>query len=1369
MADADKDDDDSSVMIVDKPEFTNPTASSKPSSSSQTSTKPKKTKSTLSGNDDDEIEVVETENSIFNPTISYPHPRHLCGVNNFKTTSHKLTCDKCYCYVCNIPAKDCREWKVHCDANDEEYKWETMRNKKKSEAADVIVLDDSDDEEESSEAAEVKKVLTEVYDEIQTVQKPGSTAIEGECSQLPTLPGLHIDTIGRIPFPLTNVYADFLIQKVTKPLNMNNNSSSTSTSSSSSSSQSGSRNNTILQIDKPFKFDNPAWDKSLKSVFKEVSEKHGLDHDSTSYKMDKLILHTPSSTSDGDSTDTTFSYTEQKKSNQNMIGVLYIQFPSEFSGAQAAVVQSQSSNNNSPSTRSQSNNNIEEDYILDLHKNSEFSCKYISHYVDFTCNMNKLEQGHRLYLTYVLEYNKTDGNVPSSQNIGNRALGEALLKLPDKQFLFGIPLVEKYENLANTKSLRGIDMERKNAIEALSKKKGDWKVVFIRIQKEEDDRSPYYESIYDDVGSCYSRYACWIRPNLKTDPVEEGGMVLMAKGQSANSMWVKKNRARDPWDYDPYSRDQYKASLLVVFNRETMFSCLCRSSFSSALGELQRDKGLLPEVLSYVKKNEPSLMFSDFKDLLKIAEPEMEDDPTRIQEFLEITFPCLKKRWRTYEDGIPSGFDNDSRQKLRELLDKHGDAALKPMKTLMDGLSDMWNGFSPSQFIKKMKFYLELAKGKYETEFSSIIEKAIQAFEEKTASHDYELSEYRPIASTLSDAMDEATRLARVLGASKVLRIVQASIHRCRKSRGGNLSFINTCIETIERFSREFRPCDSTPLQDDIAEDYINYLKTSVPNSTTGLYDNDESTYLTRGNHLSLVKWIVISAKEKHMERLVKWSSKASYESIKTKLDFFSKVDTTGNKKSEKFVEDCTKSFMGYVYEALLKQIEAVPGGYHAREAIRDQVKLKKFVEFLFEDGKQDHLNRFLSKTSEMGLHLLMSVHTAFTKTQVQGSISSGDSSEKDSKRSDIIKTLNKQIIKQFVTEIKGIRTKNVLHHTISLNPGILEVFSSNATKAEFDSLQAWVTSSNSIHSSIDMLNEFQKVFFRMECADPARSVFKNNLLHTIEQQIMKLFFTKIETTKDDKYLDSFLQNAYLCNLSLRAIFSAQESTHIDRLQKWASSANRKITSLGLIRRHCTAIRFTDNAKMTRMTSFLQGFQLQELKATINGQQAELNGLLKSKEQSSYAFKWNLEVGSNNLVPSSGNYEVDEFLRSDKKGPSRITCGGGIAYARRLVKLYSGLRYSGCYTITDPMGRGASAYVTVLKNKSLIETALKQQKQRDLEKIPTLQKSIVDLTAQLKKLESEKNNSNSDTNKREAVAQNINGNTDAHPNKRLKS
>ncbi len=63
--------------------------------------------------ENEEIQVVSS--TTINPNIQYPHKRIDCGVFSFTADPIKF-CEKCFCLVCDMPAKECKQWEEHSSA-----------------------------------------------------------------------------------------------------------------------------------------------------------------------------------------------------------------------------------------------------------------------------------------------------------------------------------------------------------------------------------------------------------------------------------------------------------------------------------------------------------------------------------------------------------------------------------------------------------------------------------------------------------------------------------------------------------------------------------------------------------------------------------------------------------------------------------------------------------------------------------------------------------------------------------------------------------------------------------------------------------------------------------------------------------------------------------------------------------------------------------------------------------------------------------------------------------------------------------------------------------------------------------------------------
>jgi len=154
--DDDDDDDDDEVLIVEPPpkdrfDITNSMDDSPSRTSGRikirakiknsTPTKEKsasnnKIDDNQEGDDDTEIQVCGIVNSQV-----FVHMRQHCLKYVFidkkqlgRKKNNKQFCDKCYCFVCDIPVKDCKEWDAHCGASDtgsQAKKWIKERESKK--------------------------------------------------------------------------------------------------------------------------------------------------------------------------------------------------------------------------------------------------------------------------------------------------------------------------------------------------------------------------------------------------------------------------------------------------------------------------------------------------------------------------------------------------------------------------------------------------------------------------------------------------------------------------------------------------------------------------------------------------------------------------------------------------------------------------------------------------------------------------------------------------------------------------------------------------------------------------------------------------------------------------------------------------------------------------------------------------------------------------------------------------------------------------------------------------------------------------------------------------------------------------------------
>ena len=75
----------------------------------------------------DEVQTVGIKVGV-RPNIDYPHLRFSCGLYKFAPGAAAYShCDKCYCYICDEPVAQCKDWDVHCQATDKSPMFRRLR------------------------------------------------------------------------------------------------------------------------------------------------------------------------------------------------------------------------------------------------------------------------------------------------------------------------------------------------------------------------------------------------------------------------------------------------------------------------------------------------------------------------------------------------------------------------------------------------------------------------------------------------------------------------------------------------------------------------------------------------------------------------------------------------------------------------------------------------------------------------------------------------------------------------------------------------------------------------------------------------------------------------------------------------------------------------------------------------------------------------------------------------------------------------------------------------------------------------------------------------------------------------------------------
>ncbi|GMI14569.1 hypothetical protein TrLO_g4418 [Triparma laevis f. longispina] len=102
-----------------------------------------------------EISILKSTTT--NPLTSFPHPRSLCTLHPHKI-SPLLFCPKCYCYVCDVPASECKQWDKHCNAKSGVPVWEQIRKDKRREGQKERGEEVDESGEEEDEGYDVEEL-----------------------------------------------------------------------------------------------------------------------------------------------------------------------------------------------------------------------------------------------------------------------------------------------------------------------------------------------------------------------------------------------------------------------------------------------------------------------------------------------------------------------------------------------------------------------------------------------------------------------------------------------------------------------------------------------------------------------------------------------------------------------------------------------------------------------------------------------------------------------------------------------------------------------------------------------------------------------------------------------------------------------------------------------------------------------------------------------------------------------------------------------------------------------------------------------------------------------------------------------------------
>ncbi len=158
--------------------------------------------------------------------------------------------------------------------------------------------------------------MEELLEILYTIERPGDFCASGTID--PCFPGLDIENVGTIGFPLTEYQAKEIIRQCSKaPFGRGE----------QTVVDSKVRSTWMLEPNQ-FLFKNPQWDRHVKGVVETVKEQFGLSNSTISHELYKCLLYEK---------DDFFSIHRDTEKTENMFATLVIVMPSEHKGGELIV------------------------------------------------------------------------------------------------------------------------------------------------------------------------------------------------------------------------------------------------------------------------------------------------------------------------------------------------------------------------------------------------------------------------------------------------------------------------------------------------------------------------------------------------------------------------------------------------------------------------------------------------------------------------------------------------------------------------------------------------------------------------------------------------------------------------------------------------------------------------------------------------------------------------------------------------------------------------------------------------------------------------------------------------------------------------
>ena len=335
---------------------------------------------------------------------------------------------------------------------DEEVKPSTSQNtaidKQEADLSDEIILVDEVSSTTSKESSDKKanmqqmslKQIKKIKEILKITKSNGESAIGGEASELPILPGLFVRNFGDVSIPLCSQQAEDLI-KVCKQASFG----------LKSENMANFRNLYELEPSQ-IQIKNSSWNQSLNKLVEKVATDLGCVGKVIA-KLHKMLLYKQGGH---------FNKQRNIMKEKDVFGTLIIQLPSNYTGGEVIVYD----NNDSP---------FKYDFGQSNGK-SGYSVHYAAHYSDLEHEILEVTSGYRSVLVYDLCWESGNG-VCLNDGSSVASMASALSILNESFVPLALFLDEKYTDKSfqskGIKALKGVDSQRFNLLKKASNKLSD--------------------------------------------------------------------------------------------------------------------------------------------------------------------------------------------------------------------------------------------------------------------------------------------------------------------------------------------------------------------------------------------------------------------------------------------------------------------------------------------------------------------------------------------------------------------------------------------------------------------------------------------------------------------------------------------------------------------------------------------------------------------------------------------------------------------------------------------------------------------------------------------------------------------------------